>query len=184
MTVTAPAPKNVSICNLRRAAPGLAAGSVCALRKRTECHKAQADDQDDECNAEGLPVASTDLRWIGNVVHRRYRAQVTQIVKQNLHRCIALLWITANRPHDDRRQGRGQGRIELQNARRIMRDIWGNDGKSVLLLKRRSPTKQLIEHHPDCIDTNAGTPGLAEQPRRSQEVRAANGRRTAAPADV
>src|SRR5258708_6358787 len=176
MTVTAPAPKNVSICRLLRVTPGLPPESVCELCEHAECHEAQADDQYDECNAEGLPVASTDLRWIGNVVHRRYLAQMTQIVKQNLHRCIALLRVTANRPHDDRRQGRGQGRIELQNARRIMRDIWGNDGKSVLLLKRRSPTKQLIEHHPDCIDINAGIARLAEQPLWSHVVWGANGR--------
>src|SRR5260370_32724644 len=104
MTVTAPAPKNVSICKLLRATPGLPPESVCELREHTECHKAQADDQHDECNAEGLPVASTDLRWIGNVVHMRYLAQVTQIVKQNLHTCIALLRVTASLPHHDRRQ--------------------------------------------------------------------------------
>src|SRR5258708_9022021 len=176
MTVTAPAPKNVSICKLLRATPGLPPESVCELREHTECHKAQADDHDDECNAEGLPVASADLRWIGNVVHRRYLAQMTQIVKQILHRCIALLRITANRPHDDRRQGRGQGRIELQNARRIMRDIWGNDGKSVLLLKRRSPTKKLIEYHPNGIDINAGITRLTCQPLCIHVVWGANGR--------
>src|SRR5260370_14346996 len=164
MTVTAPAPKNVSICKLLRVTPGLPPESVCELCEHAECHKAQADDQHDECNAEGLPVASTDLRCIGNIVHRRYLVQMRQIVKQNLHRCIALLWITANRPHNDRRQGRGQGCTELQNARRIMRDIWGNDGKSVLLLKRRSPTKQFIEHHTNGIDINASIPRLTCQP--------------------
>src|SRR6266446_9659525 len=109
---------------------------------------------------------------------------MTQIVKQNLHRCIALLRVTANRPHDDRRQGRGQDRIELQNTRRIMRDIWGNDGKSVLLLKWRSPTKQLIEHHTNGIDIHAGITRLTCQPLWSHVVWGANGRSVAWPADI
>jgi hypothetical protein len=93
---------------------------VCELCEHSECHNAKTNDQYDESDADGLPIASTDPGWISNLVNRRHIVQVLQVVEQVLYASISPVRITPDSAHHDRRQGRGQHWIELQNVWRVV----------------------------------------------------------------
>ncbi len=64
------------------ASPKLVNDMVCELCEHPECDDAEADHKHDECDADDLPVASTDLGRVRNVGDRCHILQVAQIIEQ------------------------------------------------------------------------------------------------------
>ena len=75
---------------------------VCELGQHAECDDSETDDEDNECDVDDLPVASTDSGWVRNVVDGYYVLQMAQIVEQVLHTHVAPARITTDRTHDHR----------------------------------------------------------------------------------
>src|SRR5260221_12941284 len=111
-------------------------GMVSELGQDTEGNDGQAERNNNQRQQYGLPVARSKLRRLRAIGKGGDRIQVLKVVQHVLHMLIALLRITTNSAHYDRRQGRRKMRDAFQDRGRVLRNMLVDDGQDVFTFER------------------------------------------------